>query len=145
MWGPKPDHYTHVYSWEDYVVLEEQGKVLQRNAQLDMAAHVFERAVEAAEKIHGEVSGSVAGSLHELAVVLQAQGDLDGARQRLERSLQIQAEVFGTEIHPSVAASLHELAGVLQAQGDLDGARQRLERALQIQTEVFGTEIHPTP
>ncbi len=42
--------------------------------------------------------------------------DLPGARI-LERSLEIDALVHGTEEHPSVAASLHALAGVLQAQG----------------------------
>ena len=81
--------------------------------------------------------------LHSFAGVLHAQGDLAGARQRLERSLEIEAKVHGTEEHPSVAASLHELARVLHAQGDLAGARQRLERSLEIQAKVHGTEEHP--
>ena len=83
--------------------------------------------------MHGtEEHPDVAASLHELAGVLKAQGDLQGARERLERSLEIKARVHGTEEHPDVAASLHELAGVLQAQGDLQGARERLERSLEI-------------
>ena len=84
---------------------------------------------------------SVAASLHALAGVLKAQGDLSGAKSRLERSLQIQAKVHGTDEHPSVAASLHALAGVLKAQGDLSGAKSRLERALQIKAKVHGTDL----
>ena len=94
--------------------------------------------------MHGtEEHPSVAASLHALAGVLQAQGDLQGARERLERSLEIDTRVHGTEEHPSVAASLHALAGVLQAQGDLQGARERLERSLEIKARVHGTEEHP--
>jgi tetratricopeptide (TPR) repeat protein len=81
--------------------------------------------------------------LHELGSLLQAQAGLPGARAKLERALEIEAIVFGTEEHPDVAASLHELAVVLQDQGDLPGARAKLERALEISAIVFGTEEHP--
>ena len=74
--------------------------------------------------------------------MLKAQGDLDGARSRLERSLEIQAEVFGTELHPSVAASLHALAGVLKAQGDLDGAIQTYRKTLEIEEGLYRTRNH---
>src|SRR5678815_4278409 len=86
---------------------------------------------------------SVAASLHELAGVLKAQGDLAGAREHLERSLRTQAKGLGTGDHPSVAASLHELAGVLQAQGDLAGARERLERSLRINACLLYTSPSP--
>ena len=124
----------------------------------------LERSLEIQAKVHGtDEHPSVAASLHELAGVLQAQGDLSrrqkptrtvarrfrrkcmgpmstprsprpctpwrvffrrrvtsaGAKSRLERSLEIQAKVHGTDEHPEVAASLHALAGVLKAQGDL--------------------------
>jgi tetratricopeptide (TPR) repeat protein len=87
---------------------------------------------------------AVAASLHELGGVLQAQGDLAGARRALERSLDITAKVLGTEEHPDVAATLHALGGVLKAQGDLAGARRALERSLDIQAKVLGTEEHPS-
>ena len=89
-------------------------------AILDEAAEQLERSLEIKAKVHGtDEHPSVAASLHALAGVLQAQGDLAGAKSRLERSLEIKAKVHGTDEHPEVAASLHELAGVLQAQGDL--------------------------
>jgi tetratricopeptide (TPR) repeat protein len=85
----------------------------------------------------------VAASLHALGRVLQAQGDLGGARLALERSLAIKAKVLGTEEHPAVAASLHALGGVLQAQGDPGGARLALERSQRILARALGTEEHP--
>jgi hypothetical protein len=96
--------------------------------------------VEIAQK--GEVHRDVAASLHALAGVLKAQGDLPGARRLLERSLEIKAEVYGTEVHPDVAGSLHALAGVLRGEGDVEGARRILERVLEIEAVVYGTREH---
>lgn len=48
-------------------------------------------------------------------MVLLAQGDLVGARERFEHSLSIKAALYGTEVHPDVAASLHSLAVVLRS------------------------------
>ena len=84
----------------------------------------------------------MSASLHQLAAVLQAQGDLAAARVYLERSLRIKAKVFGTEEHPEVAASLHALAGVLQAQGDRAGARARYEQVLAIEERLYGGREH---
>jgi len=82
--------------------------------------------------------------IHSFALVLQAQGDLNGARARLERCLEILQAIHGTDNHPSVAASLHALGGVLRAQGDLKGARARLERCLEILQAIHGTGNHPS-
>ena len=60
-------------------------------------------------------------SLNNLAVLLQAQGDLAGARPLFERALAIHEKALGPE-HPETAQSLNNLAGLLQAQGDLAGA-----------------------
>ena len=124
-------------------VLHELGGLARLKGELGKGLKYLEAAVQAETAQYGENSEITATSLNDLAGVLQDQGDLDGARRNLERSLQIKAQVFGTDIHPSVAASFHALAGVLQDQGDLDGARRNLERALQIQAQVFGTDIHP--
>lgn len=64
----------------------------------------------------------VAASLHQLAIVLRAQGDLDAAHKHIEKSLEIESSIFRTEIHPEFADSLRVLAMVLHNRGDLDGA-----------------------
>jgi tetratricopeptide (TPR) repeat protein len=114
---------------------------MQRGRLVD-AESFIKRSITIQEKLHGIAHISKARLLHSLARVLHAQGDLDGARENLERSLEIKASVFGTQEHPSVAASLHSLAGVLQAQGDLDGARKNLERVLEIDAGIYGTRDH---
>ena len=82
-----------------------------------------------------------ATSLNNLAVLLQAQGDLAGARPLYERALAIREKVLGAE-HPDTATSLNNLASLLQDQGDLAGARPLYERALAICEKVLGAE-HP--
>jgi tetratricopeptide (TPR) repeat protein len=124
-------------------VLYELGSLAQLKGELEKGRQYLEAAVQAKTAQLGENSSDTATSIRGLAGVLQAQGDLEGARRNLERSLQISAQVFGTDIHPDIAVSLHEIARVLQAQGDLDGARRNLERSLQISAQVFGTDIHP--
>ncbi|HKI03611.1 MAG TPA: tetratricopeptide repeat protein [Thermoanaerobaculia bacterium] len=124
-------------------VLNNLGKLARRNGDISKAAVYFDISIRVETAQKGEIHFDVAVSLHELASVLRAEGDLDGARQKLEHSLQILVQVFGTEINRDVAGSFHSLAGVLQLQGDLDGARRNLERSLQILAQVFGTEIHP--
>jgi len=74
--------------------------------------------------------------------VLFAQGNLEGARQRLERALEINVKVFGTEEHPAVAASLHELAGVLIAENELTEAVATFRRVLDIEANCYGTRDH---
>jgi hypothetical protein len=56
-------------------------------------------------------------SLNGLASVLHAQGDLDGARDLLERALAIREAGLGPD-DPEIAASLNNLAAVLRAEGD---------------------------
>jgi tetratricopeptide (TPR) repeat protein len=123
-------------------VLDELASLLHHQGRLQEAAALFAQSIAVEIGVKGEEHPDVAASLHELAGVLQAQGDLAGAREHLERSLRIHAKVFGTEEHPSVAASLHSLAGVLQAQGDLAGAREHLERVLAISERVYRTREH---
>jgi tetratricopeptide (TPR) repeat protein len=79
--------------------------------------------------------------LFALAGVLQAQGDLDGARRHYERALVIREARLDAE-DTQVAVTLYRLAGVLQAQGDLDGARRHYERALAIDEAAHGPD-HP--
>jgi hypothetical protein len=78
---------------------------------------------------------SVAASLHELARVLQAQGDLAGARDRLERALRIKERIYGTRDHWSSAVTEEALAALLLQQGDENDRT----RAVQLLSHAYRT------
>jgi tetratricopeptide (TPR) repeat protein len=124
-------------------VLGELGMLCERLGQLTEAANYLRRAVEVETEVKGSDHQDVASALQALAGVLELQGDLAGAREKLERCLAIRVKVYGTEEHPKIAASLHGLAVVLQLQGDLSGARENLERSLAIQARLYGIQEHP--
>ena len=72
----------------------------------------------------------VSVSLTKLGDVLVAQGELAGARQRYQESLDIDrrlaaADVSSVAFQRDVSVSLIKLGDVLVAQGDLGGARAR--------------------
>ena len=76
------------------------------------------------------------------ALVLQALGDLTGARTQHERALQIGEATLGPD-HPTIGIRRNNLGRVLQDLGDLTGARTQYERALQISETALGPD-HPT-
>src|SRR5262249_49085061 len=84
-------------------------------------------------------------SLHNLGSLLQAQGNLTGARPYYERALAIFKKARG-EQHRQTAFSLNGLGSLLQAQGDLTGARPYYEQALAIRKKGLGARRStPTP
>ena len=105
------------------------------------AAAVSSARWRSREKALGPEHPDTATSLNDLAALLQAQGDLAGARPLYERALAIREKALGPE-HPDTATSLNNLALLLQAQGDLAGARPLYERALAICEKALGPE-HP--
>ncbi|MGD1037186.1 MAG: FxSxx-COOH system tetratricopeptide repeat protein [Roseiarcus sp.] len=105
------------------------------------ALPLFERALAIGDKALGPEHTVTATSLNNLAGVLQAQGDLPGARPLFERALAIHEKALGPE-HPDTATILNNLARLLQDQGDLAGARPLFERALAIHEKALGPE-HP--
>ena len=79
-----------------------------------------------------------ATDVNNLGAVLQAQGDLAGARALFERALRIDEAAYGPD-HPDVARNRSTIsASVLQAQGDYAGARALFERALRIDEAALG-------
>ena len=79
--------------------------------------------------------------VNNLGSVLQALGDLEGAKRCYERALKIDEKALGPE-HTSVARDVNNLGSVLQDQGDLEGAKSCYERALKIFEKRLGKE-HP--
>jgi len=79
--------------------------------------------------------------LNNLGALLDAQGDLVGARSYYARALAVRERVLGPE-HPDTAGSLNNWGYLLDAQGDLAGARPYYERAVVILILRLG-EQHP--
>ena len=103
--------------------------MLYTQGDLVAARPLYERALAIREKLLGPEHPATAGSLNDLASLLQDQGDLAGARPLYECALAISEKLRGPE-HPDTATSLNNLAGLLRAKGDLVGAQPLYERAL---------------
>jgi hypothetical protein len=72
------------------------------------------------ERVLGPEHPDTATSLNNLGSLLQAQGDLAGARPYYERALAVRERVLGPE-HPDTATSLNNLGNLLQDQGTWPG------------------------
>jgi tetratricopeptide (TPR) repeat protein len=107
-----------------------------------LPARTWLESVLSASAESGEETAAVAILLDMLGIVLMVQGDLDGARIRLERALSIKRKVLSTEDHSEIAGTLDDLGRVLEAQGDMEGARSHFERSLEISERLLGPD-HP--
>jgi tetratricopeptide (TPR) repeat protein len=74
--------------------------------------------------------------------VLQAQGDLPGARAKLERVLEIEVRLYSSHDHYSTAISEMNLGFLLLEQGDTTRAVELLSHAYQVFRSQLGPE-HP--
>jgi tetratricopeptide (TPR) repeat protein len=126
---------------ECIVLMNRVGWYFCGGAFYSDARSLFERALTIRETAQGATHPDTANSLHNLAFVLQAQGDLAAAQPLLERALSICEKAFGPE-HLYTSTSLDNLAGMLQARGDFAGARPLYERVLGIWEKALGPD-HP--
>jgi tetratricopeptide (TPR) repeat protein len=117
------------------------GGYLLGRAAYSAAAPLLRHALAICEKALGPEHPNTATNLNNLALLLQAQGDLAAARPLCERALAIYEKALGPE-HPYTAGSLSELASLLKDEGDLAAARPLFERALAIYEKTLGPE-HP--
>jgi tetratricopeptide (TPR) repeat protein len=116
----------------DFWTQIERGRLAQILGNLQRAVAAFRQGEQAAKT---DRDRSVV--LNDLADVLVAQGDLAGARQRYERSLQIverlaKEDPNAASLRRDVSIGLNGVGNVLAAQGDLGGARRRYEQSLEI-------------
>lgn len=80
-------------------------------------------------------------TLDDLASTLQELGDLEGARQLLERTLVFRKDSAGDH-SPEFATALNNLGMLLWSQNDIAGAKSLLDQALKIREETLGKR-HP--
>ncbi|MGA2289113.1 FxSxx-COOH system tetratricopeptide repeat protein [Bradyrhizobium sp.] len=129
---------------DDWTANLLNGLALYRQGPLAtfaLAQPLYERALAIRENLLGPDHPDTAQSLHNLANLLQDQGDFVSVQPLHERALAIRERVLGTR-HPDTAQSLNSLAMQLVIQGDFANAGMLLERALAIRQETLGPE-HP--
>src|SRR6266404_1864826 len=110
--------------------LYEQGKLKE-------ALSVTADALQLARKELGEDHPVTAHNLNSLGVLLQAMGDLAGARPYLEQAVAVRRKVLGQD-DPETAASLDNLGSLLFSMGDYPAARPCFEQALSITRKILG-------
>src|SRR4051812_24942125 len=116
-------------------------KPLHIAARYSDAAELWRKAVVVTEEHFGPDHPDTGLSLNNFGELLEAQGDLAGARPYYERALAIREKALKPD-DPDTAASLDDLGGLLLAQGEVAGARPYLERALAIRETALGPD-HP--
>jgi CHAT domain-containing protein len=115
--------------------------VLQDQGELPAARQHYEEALAIYRKALPKDHPDIAGSLHNLGIVLGALGELPAARQHYEEALAIFRKALPKD-HPAIAHSLAGLGTVLYAQGELPAARQHYEEALAIFRQALPPD-HP--
>ncbi len=110
-------------------------------ALLKQAKSDYDKAFKLVKNTHGLDHPSVATIVSNIGLLLEAQGDLAGALEYIQRALQIDEKVYGPD-HPNVAIDVSNIGAVVKVQGDLAGALEYIQRALQIDEKVYGLD-HP--
>jgi tetratricopeptide (TPR) repeat protein len=105
------------------------------------AKPLYERALAIYEKVLGPEHPHTAMSLNNLAILLQAQGDVAAARPLFERALAINEKGLGPE-HPQTATSLSNLGRMLRDLGQMNKAEPLFLRAIAVGSKSLGAE-HP--
>jgi tetratricopeptide (TPR) repeat protein len=109
--------------------------------RLPEALVLFERSLRLMGAIYGYDSPVVAVCENNLGMVLNDQGDLDGALRSARRALAIDEKVYGPD-DSTVARDFNNIGGILRSHGDLDDALRYTQRALEIEEKIHGPD-HP--
>lgn len=105
----------------------------------DIAESFLERAVAILGRAPADRPELTARVLHNLAVLLLRQGELDAARAVLERAIDVRAATVGID-DPAIAPQVRDLAGAFAARGDLDTASALCRQALAIVDQALGPD-----
>ncbi|WP_437622766.1 tetratricopeptide repeat protein [Sorangium sp. So ce1151] len=127
---------------DEHIALVDDLADVIRSMDISGARPQLEEALTLLDDRDVEPSPGDATVLRWQAQYLVAEGNLIGARTKLEEVSSLLTRMLGTEEDPRVASSLRDLARVLFAQGDVPRARELLDQALRIETKAYGDE-HP--
>ncbi|MCB9566155.1 MAG: tetratricopeptide repeat protein [Myxococcales bacterium] len=115
------------------------GNLAFRLGDLDEALRLHTEARRIRVAAYGDDHAETATSDLNLGMVLLAQGDAAGARDRFEHVLAIRRRVLG-DAHPYTAIALNDLGLARAALGDPDGALAAHREALAIRVAFFGED-----
>lgn len=114
-------------------LLNGYASVCRRAGDAGEAERAYLRAMDVAQRIHGEAHPEVAVAANNLGVAYTDAGDFVRAENMHMQALAIREKCFGG-MHPDVAQSLGNLAVVYHASRDYDRAENFYRAALDIYT-----------
>jgi tetratricopeptide (TPR) repeat protein/transcriptional regulator with XRE-family HTH domain len=117
-------------------LLNRAGSYFHSRDAYFAARPLFDRALAICEKELGPEHSDTATSLHNLALLLRAQGNPAAAQQFCERALTIRERALGST-HADTAQSLGTLASLHHDQGNFAGAQPLYKRTLGICETAF--------
>jgi tetratricopeptide (TPR) repeat protein len=118
--------------------LKNLASEVAESGDLNVAIGLEQRAVAMQRELRGnEPSPDLAEALNDLGVLLEANGDNDGAERFYRESLEMKQRLYGDK-HPEVAAGLFAIASVLWDKEDLQGAEALFQRSIAMRRELQG-------
>ena len=118
-------------------LLDDLGKVYEREQQWQLAKRTYERALEIDRRLLGEDHPRVAVYLHNLAFVMENLGDLGQAEKLYLEAIQRDQHAYG-EHHPITAAAWGNYGLLLMRLGRMDEAESYLRRSLTTMLSLHG-------
>ncbi len=120
-------------------VLSEQSSALASGQSIAEAVQLAREVLAIRERVLGGEHLDTAVALHDLAFVLEEQGDSASALVFYAKALAIRRRVLGDD-HPTTALSLNNLGYSANENGDLANARRYYEEALAIRRRTLGND-----
>jgi eukaryotic-like serine/threonine-protein kinase len=120
-------------------LLDDLGKIYEREQQWPLARRTYERALEIDRQLLGADHPRVAVHLHNLAFVMENLGDVRRAEELYRDAIQRNERAYG-EHHPVTATAWGNYGLLLQRLGRLQEAESYLRRALNVMLQLYGPE-----
>ncbi len=118
------------------------GTLLEQQGRYADADRILRQALKLQRKLHPGPDGDIAITLKDLARVMAAGGDLNGAIPVMRKALAMQRTLRGTEPHPDLAEAMNDMALLLEEHGDYDGAEKLFREAIAMKRRLYGDK-HP--
>ena len=120
--------------------MEKSREGTNLDVNMDQARLLLERALPIFRNVLGHQDSSTAQTLNNIGLVLQGNGDYNGALAKYEEALTTKNSKLGDQ-HSSTADTLHNIANlILCSKGDYDGTLAKYEDALAIFKTILGNQ-----